>query len=149
VSSSPPDPSRLSLNQKTTNNWSVREAAEGCARAGIGLIGLWRDKVSETGLSESVRVVRDAGLRVSAEMVEVLEERPDLWAVLDVTHPEPPEPDSRLYDLPNVVLTPHIAGSLGRECRRMGRLVVDELRRYVAGEPLVHEITKERATVMA
>jgi hypothetical protein len=149
VSSSPPDPSRLSLNQKTTNNWSVREAAEGCARAGIGFIGLWRDKVSETGLSESAHVVRDAGLRVSAEMVEVLEERPDLWAVLDVTHPQPPEPDSRLYDLPNVVLTPHIAGSLGRECRPMGRLVVDELRRYVAGEPLEYEINRERAALMA
>ena len=45
------------------------------------------------------------------EMVEVLGERPDLWAVLDVTHPEPPEPDSCLYDLPNVGLTPHISGS--------------------------------------
>ena len=66
VSPSPPDPSRLSLNQKTTNNWSVREAAEGCARAGIGFIGLWRDKVSEAGLSESARIVRDAGLRVSS-----------------------------------------------------------------------------------
>ena len=66
MSSSPPDPSRLSLNQKTTNNWSVREAAEGCARAGIRLIGLWRDKVSETGLSESARLVQDAGLRVSS-----------------------------------------------------------------------------------
>jgi phosphoglycerate dehydrogenase-like enzyme len=84
-----------------------------------------------------------------AEMVEVLEERPDLWAVLDVTHPEPPEPDSRLYDLPNVVLTPHIAGSLGGECRRMGRLVVDELRQYVAGEPLEYEITRERAALLA
>jgi phosphoglycerate dehydrogenase-like enzyme len=84
-----------------------------------------------------------------AEMVEVLGERPDLWAVLDVTHPEPPEPDSRHYDLPNVVLTPHIAGSLGNEFRRMGRLVVDELRRYVAGEPLKHEITRERAALMA
>jgi phosphoglycerate dehydrogenase-like enzyme len=84
-----------------------------------------------------------------AEMVEVLGERPDLWAVLDVTHPEPPESGSRLYDLPNVVLTPHIAGSQGNECRRMGRLVVDELRRYVAGEPLQHEITRERAALMA
>lgn len=82
-----------------------------------------------------------------AEMVEVLEERPDLWAVLDVTNPEPPEPNSRLYDLPNVMLMPHIAGSQGNECRRMGRLVVDELRRYVAGLPLEHEIT--RAALMA
>ncbi|MDQ3498647.1 MAG: sugar phosphate isomerase/epimerase, partial [Actinomycetota bacterium] len=65
-SPSPPDLSRLSLNQKTTNNWGVREAAEGCVRAGIEYIGLWRDKVSETGLSESARVVRDAGLRVSS-----------------------------------------------------------------------------------
>jgi phosphoglycerate dehydrogenase-like enzyme len=84
-----------------------------------------------------------------AEMVSVLRGRPDVWAVLDVTYPEPPEPDSPLYNLPNVVLTPHVAGSQGNECRRMGRLIVEELRRYVAGEPLVHEITKERATVMA
>ena len=84
-----------------------------------------------------------------AEMVEGVKQRPDLWAVLDVTHPEPPEPGSRLYDLSNVVLTPHIAGSLGSECRRMGRLVVDELRRYVAGEPLKHEITRERAALLA
>ena len=89
------------------------------------------------------------GVMREDEMVEVLKERPDLWAVLDVTHPEPPEPGSRLYDLPNVVLTPHIAGSLGSECQRMGRLVVDELRRYVAGEPLQHEITRERAALMA
>jgi sugar phosphate isomerase/epimerase len=66
MSSSPPDLSRLSLNQKTTNNWSVREAAEGCTHADIGFIGLWRDKVAETRLSESARVVRDAGLRVSS-----------------------------------------------------------------------------------
>ena len=65
VGRSPPpaDPSRLSLNQKTTNNWSVQEAAEGCARA-IECIGL-RDKVSRRG-SRSARIVRDAGLRVSS-----------------------------------------------------------------------------------
>jgi len=63
---SPPDPSRLSLNQKTTNNWSVRQAVEGCARAGVPYIGLWRDKVSETGLARSARIVRDAGVAVSS-----------------------------------------------------------------------------------
>ena len=95
-----------------------------------------------------VNTSRGAVVR-EAEMVSVLRDRPDVWAVLDVTYPEPPEPDSPLYDLPNVVLTPHVAGSQGNECRRMGRLIVEELYRYVAGEPLVHEITKERATVMA
>lgn len=55
------------------------------------------------------------------EMIEVLSRRPDLSAVLDVTHPEPPVKDSLLRSLPNVVLTPHIAGSMQRECERMGK----------------------------
>jgi phosphoglycerate dehydrogenase-like enzyme len=38
--------------------------------------------------------------------------------------------------LPNVVLTPHIAGALGDECRRLGQFMVEELDRYLAGEPL-------------
>ena len=50
----------------TTERWSVRQAVEGCARAGIPMIGLWRNKVAETGLRESARIVRDAGLRVSS-----------------------------------------------------------------------------------
>jgi sugar phosphate isomerase/epimerase len=60
------DLARLSLNQMTTERWSVREAVEGCARAGIPAIGLWRNKVAEAGLQESARLVRDAGLRVSS-----------------------------------------------------------------------------------
>ncbi len=57
---------RLSLNQMTTERWSVQAAVEGCARAGIPAIGLWRHKVAETGLRESARLVRDAGLEVSS-----------------------------------------------------------------------------------
>ncbi|MFN8499624.1 MAG: sugar phosphate isomerase/epimerase family protein [Anaerolineae bacterium] len=60
------DLSRLSLNQYTTQHWSLREAVEGCARAGIGWIGVWRDKVAEVGPTPAARMVRDAGLRVSS-----------------------------------------------------------------------------------
>jgi phosphoglycerate dehydrogenase-like enzyme len=83
------------------------------------------------------------------EMIAVLQRRPDLQAVLDVTAPEPPVPGSLLYSLPNVVLTPHIAGSVGRECLRMGHAMVDEFERYQAGQPLNWEITADRAESIA
>jgi phosphoglycerate dehydrogenase-like enzyme len=82
-------------------------------------------------------------------MIAALRRRPDLQAVLDVTAPEPPAPDSPLYSLPNVVLTPHIAGSVGRECLRMGHAMVDEFERFRAGRPLRWEITSERAAQIA
>lgn len=83
------------------------------------------------------------------EMIAVLQARPDVWAILDVTYPEPPVPGSPLYALPNVVMTPHIAGSLDTECRRMGRLMVDELERYLQGQPLQWAVSKEQAAIMA
>jgi len=83
------------------------------------------------------------------EMVAVLQKRPDLFAVLDVTHPEPPQPGSPLYSMENVILTPHIAGSMGRECRRHGRCMVEELRRYLAGEPLKYGIDRRKARTLA
>jgi phosphoglycerate dehydrogenase-like enzyme len=78
------------------------------------------------------------------DLIATLEARPDLQAIIDVTDPEPPAATSPLYDLANLFLTPHIAGSLGPECRRMGRAMVDEYRRFLHGEPLLHEIQKEQ-----
>jgi phosphoglycerate dehydrogenase-like enzyme len=77
------------------------------------------------------------------EMIEVLARRPDVHAILDVTHPEPPAADSPLYTLPNVTLTPHIAGSLANECRRMGRYMVEELRRHLRGEAMQWALTPD------
>lgn len=83
------------------------------------------------------------------ELIAVLTLRPDLQAVLDVTAPEPPLPDSPLYTLPNVVLTPHIAGSVGPECLRMGHAMADEFERYRAGADLRWEISVDRSALLA
>lgn len=64
-----------------------------------------------------------------------------LWAILDVTEPETPATASPLYTLENVVLTPHIAGAIGTERQRLGRLITEEIERYVTGQPLRHAVT--------
>lgn len=81
-------------------------------------------------------------------LVDVFATRDDIFALLDVTDPDPPAPDSPLYGLPNVWLTPHIAGSVGRECLRMGNAMVEEARRFCSGEPLRHQLTRRETEAM-
>jgi phosphoglycerate dehydrogenase-like enzyme len=83
------------------------------------------------------------------EIAVVLQQRPDLYALLDVTWPEPPETGSILRTLPNVIISPHIAGSMNRECQRNGQYVVDELKRFLSGETLLYEVTRESLAIMA
>lgn len=60
-----------------------------------------------------------------------------LNAFIDTPDPEPLPAESPLYDLPNVVLTPHLAGSSGNEIARLGALAVTEVERFAAGlDPL-------------
>jgi sugar phosphate isomerase/epimerase len=56
----------LSLNVWTTKGWSLPEAVAGCVSAGIGGIGLWRDKVAEVGAAQAARLISDAGLTVTS-----------------------------------------------------------------------------------
>ncbi|GAA4783575.1 hydroxyacid dehydrogenase [Microbacterium gilvum] len=66
--------------------------------------------------------------------------RGDLYAVLDVTVPWALPADHPLYDHPNVLLTPHIAGSVGTEVDRMIDAQIDELRRIASGGSLAHPV---------
>ncbi len=72
-----------------------------------------------------------------------------LYAVLDVTDPEPPPSGSPFYSLPNVIYTPHIAGSMSQECHRMADFAIDELERCLTGVPLRNRIDPAVLTVLA
>lgn len=64
-------------------------------------------------------------------------------AVIDVTDPEIPEAGSAFYDLPNVFLTPHIAGAIGLERARLGEMAADEVERFTTGRPLLYQIRRQ------
>jgi hypothetical protein len=63
-------------------------------------------------------------------------------AALDVTDPEPLPPDHPLWGLPNVLLTPHMAGDSPASTIRAFELAGDQIRRFAAGEPLINEVAR-------
>jgi phosphoglycerate dehydrogenase-like enzyme len=96
-----------------------------------------------------LRMMRDDAILINTARGTLVDEealvgelsRGRLFAMLDVTDPEPPAADSSLRTLDNVVLTPHIAGCI-ENCHRLGELAVEELRRFFAGEPAIYAVTK-------
>lgn len=86
---------------------------------------------------------------VEADLIRVLRARRDLIALLDVTAPEPPLDDSELYSLPNCILTPHIAGSSGKEVHRMSEYMYAEFEKLLRGAPTSYEVTEAMLKTMA
>ncbi|MFJ4046277.1 hydroxyacid dehydrogenase [Microbacterium sp. NPDC089987] len=72
-----------------------------------------------------------------------------LDALLDVTEPEPLPADSELRHLPNVAITPHLAGSLGTETRRLADAALNELAAYIAGAPARHPVSRAELAISA
>ncbi|SKC80729.1 hydroxyacid dehydrogenase [Krasilnikoviella flava] len=97
-------------------------------------------------LAPSATLVNTArgGLLDHDALARTLAARDDLFAVLDVTDPEPLPAGHPLLALDNVFLTPHVAGSLGTEEARLGRAAAEEVDRWAAGEPLRHETRPEQ-----
>jgi phosphoglycerate dehydrogenase-like enzyme len=77
-------------------------------------------------------------------LLRALKERWIGGAGIDVTEKEPLPPDSPLFQLPNVILTPHISGESIRYGKRLTALFADNLRRYRAGESLRNRYDPKR-----
>lgn len=86
---------------------------------------------------------------VEKDLIEALKEIPSRTAVLDVTYPEPVEPDSEFLSMDNVILTSHIAGSMGKEVERMSMYVAEEFERFINGKKLKYNVTLKMLETMA
>lgn len=73
-----------------------------------------------------------------AALIAALKDGTIAGAALDVTTPEPLPSESELWTLPNVILTPHMAGNVEGYGHKAAGVFIANLRRYVAGEPLEH-----------
>lgn len=71
------------------------------------------------------------------------------YACLDVRDPEPPAEDDCLRELPNCIMSPHLAGLAKNGLYKIGKHVCDEIDRYLAGEKMIGEVTKEMLANMA
>ncbi len=81
---------------------------------------------------------------VTADLVAALESGRIAGAGLDVTDPEPLPPGHRLWSLPNVIITPHVAGGSDLRTERLWTVIRENLRRYVAGERMLSVVDVER-----
>lgn len=86
---------------------------------------------------------------VDSRALEAELRRGRLRAVLDVTDPDPLGPEASLRSAPGLVLTPHVAGALGNELRRLGDAVVEEAERFASGRPAAFPVRKEHLGAMA
>jgi phosphoglycerate dehydrogenase-like enzyme len=77
-------------------------------------------------------------------LVKGLDEKRLAGAGVDVTDPEPLPRDHALWRFPNVIITPHIAGRSDEDAGRMVGTIEENLRRFVAGKPLINVVNKQK-----
>ena len=81
---------------------------------------------------------------VTADLIAALDSHKIAGAALDVVDPEPLPADSPLWRLPNVIITPHISGNTALSDEQGIALLRENLRRYVAGEPMLAVVDIQR-----
>ena len=81
-------------------------------------------------------------LVVTEDLVAALESGHIGGAGVDVTEPEPLPVESRLWDQPNVIITPHVGGQSATRADDMTNFFCENLRRYLTGQPLINLVDK-------
>ncbi|NPV80057.1 MAG: hydroxyacid dehydrogenase [Firmicutes bacterium] len=106
---------------------------------------------------DNLRLMKDNAILINTARGSIINEedliaelkKGRIWACIDVTDPEPPTKDSALRSLPNVILTPHIAGVVTNGLFRLGRYATEEIERFVAGEAPINPVKKESLSYIA
>ncbi|MCE2459598.1 MAG: hydroxyacid dehydrogenase [Pseudomonadales bacterium] len=129
------------LSQSDVVSLHVPLLAQTRGMIGAGELALMKDGAT------LINTARGALVDQNALAVELANRR--LFALLDTTQPEDLPQDSPLFELDNLILTPHIAGAQGREGERLADLVADELDRFRRGDALHHAVRLEQLSRLA
>ena len=81
---------------------------------------------------------------MESDLIAALEAGQIAGAAMDVTEREPLPPESKLWDLPNVIITPHVGGQSARRIDDMTNFFCENLRRMRSGQPLLALIDKQK-----
>ena len=106
---------------------------------------------------ETLSIMKDDAILINTARGTIIDEQDllvelykgRLFVCLDVTDPEPPSIDHPFRNLPNVILTSHIAGAVNNGQKRIGNFITEEFERYLLGKKLVGEIHKDELSVLA
>lgn len=88
--------------------------------------------------------VSRGGIYEMPALVKALDEKRLAGAGVDVTDPEPLPKGHALWQFPNAIITPHIAGRSDQDASRMVGTIVENARRFVAGKPLTNVVDKQK-----
>jgi len=94
-----------------------------------------------------INTARGAIIDQNALIEELKKER--IFACLDVTYPEPPEKNSPLYNLKNLIISLHITGCVHSGLKELGKFSVEEIERFLKGEKLENEIKLGKISITA
>lgn len=106
-----------------------------------GMLG--PDQLAQMKASAYLLVMSRGNIVHEPTLIQMLKNKQLAGAALDVAATEPLPADDPLWDAPNCFITPHCSPSSDQTRRNVKSIIIDNLKRYEAGEPLINLVSKE------